>query len=45
MSFSDAFGAGTNEILIRVGNLVNNNYGMATTSGLVGPVIVKTSTP
>jgi len=42
---TDAFRAGTNEIRIRVGNLVNNNYNMASPSGLVGPVIVKTSTP
>lgn len=40
---TDAFRAGRNEIRIRVGNLVNNNYGMASPSGLVGPVIVKTS--
>jgi hypothetical protein len=40
---TDAFRPGRNEIRIRVGNLVNNNYGMASPSGLVGPVIVKTS--
>jgi hypothetical protein len=40
---TDAFRPGRNEIRIRVGNLVNNNYGMTSPSGLVGPVIVKTS--
>jgi hypothetical protein len=40
---TDAFRPGSNEIRIRVGNLINNNYGMASPSGLVGPVIVKTS--
>jgi hypothetical protein len=39
---TNAFHAGSNEIRIRVGNLVNNNYNMASPSGLVGPVIVKT---
>lgn len=41
---TDAFRPGRNKIRIRVGNLVNNNYGMATPSGLVGPVFVKTAT-
>ena len=35
---SDAFRPGKNEIRIRVGNLVNNYYGQASPSGLLGPV-------
>lgn len=35
---SAAFRPGKNEIRIRVGNLVNNNYGVASPSGLLGPV-------
>ena len=38
---TDAFRPGSNEIRVRVGNLVNNNYGMASPSGLLGPVTVK----
>ncbi len=38
-----AFRPGTNEIRIRVGNLVNNNYDMASPSGLMGPVMLKRS--
>lgn len=41
---TDAFRPGSNEMRIRVGNLVNNNYKMASPSGLVGPVSVKTPT-
>ena len=37
-----AFKKGQNTIRIRVGNLVNNNYGLASPSGLLGPVVVKT---
>ncbi|MBE0653416.1 MAG: hypothetical protein IH594_06440, partial [Bacteroidales bacterium] len=37
---TDLFKQGKNEILIRVGNLVNNNYGMPSPSGLSGPVTV-----
>jgi hypothetical protein len=39
---TSAFRPGRNEIRIGVCNLVNNYYGMASTSGLVGPVIVTT---
>ena len=42
---TDAFRPGNNEIRIRVGNLVNNNYNMASASGLVGPVSLKTPVP
>jgi hypothetical protein len=41
---TNAFHAGSNEIRIRVGNLVNNNYNMASPSGLAGPVVIKTIT-
>jgi len=37
---TEAFRPGDNTIRIRVGNLVNNNYGMASPSGLIGPVRV-----
>lgn len=36
-----AFRPGKNEIRIRVGNLVNLNYGMASPSGLLGPVTLR----
>lgn len=35
---TDAFHPGKNEILIRVGNLINNNYNIPSPSGLLGPV-------
>ncbi len=38
---TDAFKPGKNEIQIRVGNLVNNNYNKPTPSGLLGPVVVE----
>lgn len=38
---TDAFRPGKNEIRIRVGNLINNNYNMPSPSGLLGPVVVK----
>jgi len=38
---TDAFHAGENELSVRVGNLVNNNYGMDSPSGLTGPVEIR----
>lgn len=38
---TNAFHPGTNAVRIRVGNLVNNNYGMKSPSGLIGPVELK----
>jgi len=35
---------GANTIRIRVGNLVNNNYGLTSPSGLRGPVVVNATT-
>jgi hypothetical protein len=37
---SQAVRPGTNVVRVRVGNLVNNNYGDAQPSGLIGPVVV-----
>ncbi len=37
---TDLFKSGKNEIVIRVGNLVNINYGMSSPSGLLGPVTI-----
>ena len=42
---TDAFRPGNNEIRIQVGNLVNNNYNIASPSGLVGPVSLKIPAP
>ncbi len=39
-----AFKKGENTLRIRVGNLVNNNYGLASPSGLLGPVVVNAIT-
>ncbi len=39
---TDAFRSGPNEIRVRVGNLINNNYGLASPSGLLGPVELNT---
>ncbi|MHB8970115.1 MAG: glycosylhydrolase-like jelly roll fold domain-containing protein [Pirellulaceae bacterium] len=39
---TDAWRPGANELRIRVGNLINNNYQMPSPSGLLGPVTVKT---
>jgi hypothetical protein len=36
-----AFKTGQNTLRVRVGNLVNNNYGLASPSGLLGPVTVQ----
>lgn len=36
---------GGNTIRVRVGNLVNPNYGMASPSGLIGPVTVRSIPP
>ena len=38
---TNLFKPGKNEIKIRVGNLVNNNYEMDSPSGLLGPVTIK----
>jgi hypothetical protein len=40
-----AFKKGENTLRIRVGNLVNNNYNMASPSGLLGPVTVNSKPP
>ncbi len=37
---TDAIKAGRNQLMIRIGNLVNNSYGDAQPSGLKGPVII-----
>ncbi len=39
---SDTLRPGTNEIRVRVANLINNSYGDSEESGLFGPVVVKT---
>jgi len=38
---AQALRPGKNKVRIRVGNLVNNNYGIDSPSGMLGPVIVK----
>ncbi|MBN2512894.1 MAG: hypothetical protein JXB18_08160 [Sedimentisphaerales bacterium] len=40
---SSALHPGTNEIRIRVANLINNSYGDSEESGLIGPVVVQTA--
>jgi hypothetical protein len=40
---TNLFKPGKNEIMIRAGNLVNNNYGIYAPSGLLGPVTILTS--